>query len=251
MRLHYLKYFLPALIILFCCVMLSACDPVAALSSIATDPPPTPIGVTPMDTSAETLIANVTIVEDQDATDGTSNITLQFQTHLIEDGYYVIFDDQNETVLCNGVTVKLSNAPNYQFHVQRGGYSCTYSGNTNDGDPLAFVPMFNLSPAGQLSPQQPVINSHGYIIRYSLPSSAYSGSCKITATASDNAGDSPVNGSSESANQGLYNGPDTSSLQKNGEVLLIRTCNLNFHNPFYAVNVTYISRASVEVTWTH
>ncbi|GAC1565219.1 MAG: hypothetical protein NVS3B14_02240 [Ktedonobacteraceae bacterium] len=239
------------LIMFLSCIILSACSPALGFAATTSDPP-SPIGVTPIDTSAGTLTVTAKIVEDQDATDGTSNITLQFRTRQIEEDNYVIFDDPNEAVICNGVKVKLLNSQMYNFHVPRKEYICNYSGNTNDKDPLTYVTMFDVPPRSELSPQQPVVTGQGFSIRYAPDSSSDSNICKITATATDAGGDTPVVGNSSPSDLGLYNGPGTGSLHGNGELLLTRTCSYpTFSNDFYQVNLTYISTASVEVTWSH
>jgi hypothetical protein len=229
--------------------MLSACATIPGVASPSADPPAS-IGVTPIDTSPRWLIVTVTINEDQDATDRTSNITLQFSTRQIEEDNYVLFDDQNEVVECNSVKEPLGSAQSYTFHIPSQRYTCKYSGNIQDNLALDYVKMFDFAPRSTLSPKPPSVTSSGFSIGYQPDSDA---TCTITATAKDSAGDPDVVGNGELSNNGVYNGPATDSLQGNGEILLTRTCPVKppENSPFYALSITYISSASVEVTWSH
>ena len=249
------KRTLPApLLMLFCGLlvllgMMSACTTIPGVADPSADPPAS-IGVTPIDTSPGSLIVTVTINEDQDATDGMSNITLQFSTSLIEEDNYVLFDNSNEAVVCNGVKETLGSAQSYTFHIPSQPYTCEYSGNTQDHIPLAYVNMFDFPLRSTLSPKLPSVTSSGFSIRYQPDSDA---TCTITATAKDSAGDPDVVGNGEPSNKDISNGPATGSLQGNGEILLTRTCPVQppENSPFSSLSITYISTASVEVTWSH
>src|SRR5262245_54435991 len=116
------------LLVIFCGLLvllgiLSACTTIPGVADPSADPL-APIGMTPIDTSPSWLIVTVTINEDQDAIDRMSNITLQFSTRLIEEDNYVIFDDSNEVVECNGVKEQLGNAQSYTFHIPSRRYTC-------------------------------------------------------------------------------------------------------------------------------
>src|SRR5260370_13321940 len=121
MRTH---HFIPVLLILLSTILLSACDVIGASAS-------TSLGaITPIDTSASTLMVTIGITEDQDATDGRSNITFQFGTAVVEKANVVRFAHQ-EAVTCNGVTVKLNDVATYTLSVAQGGYICSYTGYTH------------------------------------------------------------------------------------------------------------------------
>jgi hypothetical protein len=249
------KRTLPAsLLVLICGLlvllgMLSACTTIPGVTDPSADPPGS-IGVSPIDTSPSSLVVAITINEDQDAIDRTSNITLQFSTRQIEEDNYVLFDDPNEVVVCNGVKEPLGSTQSYTFHIPSQRYTCKYSGNIQDGTVLDYVPMFDFPPRSTLSPKPPNVTSSGFSIRYRPDLDA---TCTMTATAKDSAGDPDVVGNEELSNNGVYNGPATDSLQGNGEILLTRTCPVKppENSPFYALSITYISSASVEVTWSH
>ena len=72
----YTRHLLPGMIVLAHVILVASCSTPSALSF--TDPPaadPPPIGVTPIDTSAPTLIVTISINENQDATDHLTSIT--------------------------------------------------------------------------------------------------------------------------------------------------------------------------------
>jgi hypothetical protein len=240
-----IKHSVPVLIILLGCLILSAC------AGGTPDPPPSSdasqISVTPVKTSAGTLIVTINIDEDQDATDGMSNITMQFRTDVIEEDNYVIFH-HGEKITCNGITQNLNNTQVYTFKVPRkGGYTCLYRG-YKKADLLAPVRMIGVSARSTLSPQRPVIGSQHFKISYRPDAS--NRTCSITANASDNLNDS-VQGASSSSDLGVYTGPSTSSLSGEGSVMLQRSCSWTLHNSFDTIFLTYQSSASVEVTWSH
>ena len=241
------KFFFAALIILLGCIILRAFDVPLGLAS-TTSADPSPMEVTPIDTSAGTLIVTMLIDEDQDATDGMSNITLSFRTHVIEENNFARFDDQ-EQVTCNGVTLKLHDLPSYTLKVKvaPGGYTCTYKGNASRVGQLAAVQMISVRARSNLSPQHPSVNSQGYKISYTPDAKA---GCSIIAKAIDGSGKA-VTGGSEPSTEGMYKGPDTSVLNGTGEILLTRTCSPKLSSPFSSLNFTYRSTANVEVTWSH
>lgn len=220
---------------------------------VAPPDPPAPTPVTPADTSSNTLDVTAVIFEDQDATDHMTDITFSFSTIVIEEQNYVLFDDPNEEVVCNGLHQPLGKAQKYTLHVPHGHYTCTYSGNVEDkngnGRPLPFVQMFDVAPRSALSPQPPIVTSNGFSVRYTPDSDDL---CTIVGKAMDSAHDPPVSGKPEPGNEGVYSGPSTSSLHGTGDLFLIRTCTWH-HLPgaFANMDVTYISQASVEVTWSH
>src|SRR5260370_19681241 len=77
------KYLIPVLPFLLSTILLSACDVIGVSAS-------TSLGaITPIDTSASTLMVTIGITEDQDATDGRSNITFQFRTAVVEEDNFV------------------------------------------------------------------------------------------------------------------------------------------------------------------
>lgn len=233
------KHFIPALIALLSSILLGACDALGPLASPS-------LAVTPSDTSAGTLIVTIEITEDQDATNGMSNIALQFRTDAVDEDNYVRFDDQ-ETVMCNDVTLKLNDSPSYTLSVAQGGYSCSYTGNTQGIGQLAPVTMIHVAARSTLAPQQPSVSSQGYQISYTPDSSARA--CPMTADATDGS-NNVIHGPSSSSDLGVYNGPATGSLTGTGAILLKRTCSWTLHDPFDTINLTYKSTASVAVTWS-
>lgn len=238
---------------MFGCMLLGSSLLLPACSIEMTPDPPDPLAVTPADTSPGTLDVVVVISEDQDATDKTTDITFSFRTIVIEEQNYVLFDDPNEEVVCNGVHKPLGKSPSYKLQVPRGHYICTYSGNIEDknGNSKALPPVqtFDVAPRSALSPQPPVITSNGYSVRYTPDSDDQ---CTVQGKATDSAGHT-VMGPSEPGNEGVYSGPSTSSLKGPGDLFVIRTCHWQPYQPseFANMDVTYISQASVEVTWSH
>lgn len=237
------KYFIIALLLSLSCIFLSACsllDPVAA-------PADPPLRVTPIDTSAEEMIAAIGIVEDQDATDKLSVVNLQMSIDAIEESNYAHFY-HGEYVVCNGVKKAMDDAPSYSFKIDPGGYTCNYVGYKRGIGLLGSVTMTSVTGRSRLLPQPPSFNSQGFTMRYSPDSGSLA--CDIVAKATDNSGNS-VTGNHSLSDIGVYNGPGTSSLTGSGAIVLTRTCTKPSGNPFSHVNLTYISMASVEVTWSH
>ncbi len=244
------KHLLSGLIVLVSFTFLCSCAvPMNSdfLYPTPTDPPPDPLGVTPVDTAAHTLIVTIRIDEDQDATDHTSNISFQFRTDVIEENNYVKFDDE-EHVFCNGALLTLNNLQTYTLKVPRkDGYKCIYFGDTKGIGPLAAVPMIDVVARSELAPQPPFVDGKGYKIKYNPDSSDLA--CSITADARDASNNIP--GHASTSDVGIYVGPATNTLSGEGSILLQRTCSWQYHNPFDTINVIYQSTASVEVTWTH
>src|SRR5260370_37795829 len=149
------KYFIPVLLFLLSTILLSGCGVIGASAS-------TSLGaITPIDTSASTLMVTIGITEDQDAIDGRSNITFQFRTAVVEEDNAVRFAHQ-EAVTCNGVTVKLNDTPTYTLSVAQGGNTCSYTGYTQGIGQLAPVIMIDVAARSTLAPQHPTISSTGY-----------------------------------------------------------------------------------------
>jgi hypothetical protein len=236
-------------------VMLSACDPLSGYAAAPVDPP-TIIGVAPYDTSPGTLDVNVTITEDQDTlTNNSTNIKVTFSTDLIENMNYVQFDDGSEAVICNGVTKNLKgDIQSYSLPgVPRREYICTYRGTKENEDTeivtqLPFTQMIDVPLKSTLNPLLPTITGSGFTLHYT-PDGAGS-NCTISATAIDRAGDQQVVGGSLPSTTGTYTGPSTAGLKGRGDIELTRTCKFTPSSPFDSMQVTYITNASVEVTWT-
>jgi hypothetical protein len=230
------KYFISVLLIL-----LSACDVIGASASTSLG------GITPMDTSASTLMVTIGITEDQDATDGRSNVTFQFRTAVVEEDNAVRFAHQ-EAVTCNGVTLKLNEAPTYTLSVAQGGYTCSYTGYTQGIGRLTPVTLIDVAARSRLSPQPPSVSSTGYTISYTADSRARA--CPMTVDAADGAND-VIPGVATTSDLGVYHGPATSSLTGTGTILLQRICFWTLHDPFDTVSLAYQSTARVAVTWSH
>jgi hypothetical protein len=235
------QYFISALLILLSAILLSACDVVGVSAS-------TSLGaITPMDTSSSMLLVTIGITEDQDATDGRSQITLQFRSAVVAEDNSVRFAHQ-EAVTCNGVTLKLNEAPTYTLSVARGGYTCSYTGYTPGNGQLAPVTLIDVAARSRLSPHPPSVSSTGYAISYTADS--HERACPLTADAVDGA-NNVISGVAASSDLGVYYGPATSSLTGAGTILLQRTCSWALHDPFDTVNLTYQSTARVAVSWSH
>ncbi len=245
----------PVRFFLFCCgllvtlSMLSACSVMPGLAAASSDPPPTSIGVTPVDTSPGTLDVIVTITEYQDAPSHLSDIAFSFSTTVIENPNYVQFDDPNEEVICNGAIEKLlGNTPSYSFPIPRRPYSCRYIGNDIDNSSRPDMTTFDVPLRSTLSPQLPTITSGGFSLRYTPD--APGTNCKISATAIDRAGDPSVVGSFLPSTTGTYSGPSTSGLKGTGDIELTRNCDIFPSSSFHSLVVHYVTQASIEVTWT-
>lgn len=240
-----IKHLLPGLLLSSVLILFASCDVPPSLAS--SDPPPDPLAVTPVDTAAYTLIVNISIDEDQDATDHMSTISFQFRTDVIEEDNYVIFDDQ-EHVFCNGELLTLTNQQTYTLKVPRkDDYKCVYFGDTKGIGPLPGVPMIDIPARSLLAPHQPLVDKDGYKIKYNADTTNLA--CPITADARDAA--NTITGHTATSDVGLYVGPSTKTLNGEGSILLRRTCSWQSHAPFDTIKGTYQSTASVEVTWAN
>lgn len=231
------------LIMLLVCMALSACslaDPALANA----DPP---LRVTPIDTSADEMVATIQIGEDQDATDRLSVVNLQIGIDAIEEDNYANFH-HGEFVVCNGVKVMMDDTPLYTFKIDPSGYICSYTGFKPKKGLQAAVTMINVATRSRLLPHAPSFSNQSFTIRYTPDSS--SRACPITAVASDSSGNT-INGGTSSSDEGVYNGPNISALTGTGEIVLKRTCSWKFMDAFSMINLTYQSTASLEVTWSH
>jgi hypothetical protein len=237
------KHSFPALILLLVCMVLSGCSMTDPASANA-DPP---LRVTPIDTSADEMIATILINEDQDATDRLSVVNLKMSIDAIEEDNYANFH-HGEYVVCNGVKVMMGDTPLYTFKIDPSGYTCSYRGFKPGVGLRAAVTMIDVATRSRLLPQTPSFSSQGYTIRYTPDSSSLA--CPITAVATDSSGNT-INGNASSSANGVYNGPNTGSLTGTGEIVLKRTCSWKFKDAFSLVNLTYQSTASIEVTWSH
>ena len=235
------KYFILVLLTLLSFILLSACDVVGAPASTSLG------GITPIDTSARTLLVAVGITENQDATDRMSTITLQFRTDVVEEVNYVRFTHQ-ESITCNGVTLKLDDEQTYTLRVAQGGYTCSYNGYTRGTGQLTPITLIDVAERSVLAPQKPIVSSQGYTISYTPDSSDHA--CSIKAEATDSA-NNVIDGSSSSSALGVYHGPATNSLSGAGSIRFQRTCSWTLHNPADTMYLTYQSMASVAVTWSH
>ena len=241
------KYSFLALIVLLMCIFLSACSGADSVLGYNDPADPSPIRVTPIDTSADEMVATIQIFEDQDATDKLSVVNLQIGIDAIEEDNYAYFY-HGEFVVCNGVKETMGDVPLYTFKIDPGGYTCVYRGFKRGTGLLAAVTMIDLAGRSRLLPQRPSVSSQGYKIRYTPDPAGQA--CSIMAVATDASGNT-VNGNPSSSADGTYTGPNTSPLTGTGEIVLKRTCSRTFQDSFSTVNLTYISTASVEVTWSH
>jgi hypothetical protein len=246
-------------------ILLNAC----AFGSGSSDPP-----VTPDTTIPPTLQVTASITEDQDASDGmygSSEVTLQFSTNEVTETNTVIFT-HGETLYCyfnnHQRSFALGSATSYSFHVAISSlpftYKCDYHYFLNGQPKAGNIFIFN-SPHYLLSPvlQRPVGNNSNFKVIYhpSNPSPNVK-TCTIQVTA--NAPNGSVNGDTLSQDGNTYTGPDVSSLNGLGNIVMTRTCTpihiVDGNNnsaecgcppdtKFAAVNVTYTSTASNEVSW--
>ena len=117
------------------------------------------------------------------------------------------FARQEGPVRCNGVTLKLDDAPVYTLSVPRlGGYTCSYPGYTQGIGQLAPVTVIDVAARSALMPQQPSVSSQGYTIGYTPDASGRP--CSMMADAIDDAG-AVISGSPASSDLGVYHGPAT------------------------------------------
>jgi hypothetical protein len=241
------------LFLLFAPIVLNAC------SSGGSDPP-----VTPDTTIPSTLLVTVTIAEDQEASDGAhgmSVITLGFSTNETIPPSQVIFIS-GENVICNGSGIALGNAVSYWVRVAipyDTSYTCLYHYFLHGNPHIQTATIFNVHAASApLSPvlHRPVIG--GFQVHYTPGTTiTHSSNCTVQVTA--NAPNQSASGDTVPQSGSTYTGSDASGLNGLGNIVMTRSCipiSYNHDNDaddtgltFAAVNVTYTSTASYEVSW--
>lgn len=226
-----------------------------ACSSGASDP-------TPDTTIPSTLQVTVTIAEDQDASDGAngkSTITLVFNTNEVIPPDIVNFIN-GESVDCNGQKINLTGAPSYPVRIDipnnPPGYECVYH------YPLhaSPAPIFMVHAAQKpLSPKllRPV-GSNPIRVSYT-PDYSITKSSNCTIQVGAYAANGSATGNPAPQNGNIYTGPSVGGLSGRGYLVMTRTCNpVKYENnnknddsssKFDALDVTYMSTATVEVTW--
>lgn len=239
---------------------------VSAFAHGAADP------VTPDITVPSTLQVTVTIAEDQDASDGThgkSVITLGFDTNEVIPPETAIFTHR-ESVNCNGSTMVLGSATSYWFRVAipyNSWYTCSYHYFPQNNPHSSQTATIFSVHAGQ-DPLSPVLLrpvSGNFQVHYTSSQAITNAStCTVQVTA--NAPNQSTSGDTVPQKGNMYIGSDAGSLNGLGNIVMKRSCvpiNFNNHNPvsnaecpcngspppFDAVNVTYTSTASYEVSW--
>lgn len=259
-------------------MLLSAC----ALDSGASDPP-----VTPDTTIPSTLRVSVMVAENQDASDGvygSSDVTVQFSTNEITTPPNTVIFTHGEEMQClfnNQRTqpIPLGGASDYRLHVRMGSIPITYECDylyTQNGTPESSR-IFNFTNAPMLlSPLlvRPITNPASIEVSY-IPGNPtpLASPCMVQATANESAPASnggtiaSVTGGTEQQsgsipNRSVYTkGLNISTFVSGGtgNVVMTRTCTpckFDHHNSaddrnqvFDAVDVTYTTTASDEVTW--
>jgi len=235
-------------------IVLNAC------SSGGSDPP-----VTPDTTIPSTLQVTVTIAEDQEASDGLNGksvITLGFSTNEIAETNTVIFT-HGENVHCNGSIMTLGNFTNYWSRVAIPYgflYTCVYHYFLhNDPHSPQIATIFSFHAAQH--PLSPVLHrpvSGNFQVQYTPgPTITHSSNCTVQVTA--NAPNQSASGDTVPQSGSTYTGSDASGLNGLGNIVMTRSCipiSYNHDNDaddtgltFAAVNVTYTSTASYEVSW--
>lgn len=247
------------LLLLLAPIVLNAC------SSGGSDPP-----VTPDTTTPSTLHVTVTIAEDQDASDGAhgmSVITLGFTTNETIPPSQVIFVN-GESVSCKNNnhtnSMALGNFASYWFRVAipyNSLYTCSYHYFLHNSPQIATIFSFHAAQY-PLSPVllRPV--NGNFQVRYTPgPTITHSSNCTVQVTAT--APNQSASGDTVPQKGDIYTGSDASGLNGMGNIVMIRSCipfTINPHNApecqcngsisaFDAVNVTYTSTASYEVSW--
>lgn len=249
------------LLMLYCSIsaLLSACGALSGTAAAPADP-----GITPVDTSPGYLDAKVMIIEDQEALTNRSSIAISFSTIVIEDtNYWVNFDDPNEVLMCINAPppnpLRLGNLQSYTLSVPRGAYTCSYTGNrvvnpANEANAQAQMTTFTVPLQSMLSPLLPTVTSSGFTLHYTPNASPLYKNCTIAATAIDRvSGSTPVLGGSFPETGTYTSNQSVSGLHGPGDIELTRTCNPQITAspfPFHNLSVTYVTKASVEVTWT-
>jgi hypothetical protein len=199
---------------------------------------------------------------------GSSEVTLQFSTNEITEANTVIFT-HGETLYCyfnnHQRSFALGSATSYSFHVAIPSlpftYKCNYHYFQNGHPEAGNIFIFN-SPHSPLLPvlHRPVGNNSNFMVKYQPGNpSPVVNTCTVQVTA--NAPNGNVNGDTVSQDGNTYTGPDVSSLNGLGNIVMTRTCTpIHIVNnsdecgcppgtKFAAVNVTYTSTASYEVSW--
>jgi hypothetical protein len=233
------------------------------------------IDPTPDTTIPSTLQVTVTIIENQDASDGkygSSDVTLQFSTNEITDPNTVTFT-HGEKIYCyfyfhtiNQPRIYvLSSAPSYSFHVAIPSnpftYRCDYQYPLNGHLKSGNIFIFNGAQM-PLSPvlQRPVGSNPNFTVSYhSGDPSPIVNQCTVQVDAYAPNGMVMGNNVPQDGNTYL-GGVSVGGLNGGlGYILMKRTCTpvyFNHHNSandnsliFDVVNVTYTSTASSEVSW--
>ena len=253
-------------------VLLNAC----ALDAIA-DPPDPPGGcTTPPSTSVNpdttvppTLKVKVCVMEDQDASDGTygsSDVTVWFETNEISQGNTVVFTHREQmNCFFNNVskTINLGTAASYPVdHLRMDTipitYRCDYLYPGGSEQIFSFT-----SPTSSLGPSllRPVSSpSTNFKVNYTPGDTSPPSPCTVQVTANDPNGISVVGNTVSQAGDVYTGGTGVSTLHGPGNIEMTRSCtptDFDRHNAaddtspgaFDAVTVTYISKASSEVTW--
>jgi len=256
MRSTRLRYLILLLLVLVP-ILLNAC----ASGSGSSDPP-----VTPDTTIPPTLQVTASIAEDQDASDGAhgmSIITLGFSTNETIPPSQVIFMN-GESVNCEGNnnSITLGNFSSYWFRVAipyNSSYICYYHYLLNGQKVRTTI--FTVHAAKH--PLSPVLlrPANGNIqVRY-IPGPEITNSSNCTVQATANAPNQSASGDTVPQKGDIYTGPDAGGLNGLGDIVMTRNCTpINIHNnsaectcppgtAFAAVNVTYSSTASYEVSW--
>jgi len=240
-------------------ILFNAC----ASASGSSDPP-----VTPDTTIPATLQVTASIAEDQEASDGAhgmSIITLGFSTNETIPPSQVIFIN-GESVSCKNDnqnnTITLGNFTSYWFRVAipyNSSYICYYHYFLNGQKKSATI--FTVHAAQH--PLSPVLKrpANGNIQVHYIPGPEITNSSNCTVQVTANAPNQSASGDTVPQKGDIYTGPDAGGLNGLGDIVMTRSCTpVNIHNntdecacppgtAFAAVNVTYTSTASYEVSW--
>jgi len=234
-----------------------------ACASGSSDPP-----VTPDTTIPSTLQVTASIAEDQEASDGAhgmSVITLGFSTNETIPPSQVIFIN-GESVSCKNNnqnnSITLGNFTSYWFRVAipyNSSYICYYHYLLNGKKEVATI--FTVHAAKY--PLSPVLKrpTNGNIQVHYIPGPAITNASNCTVQVTANAPNQSASGDTVPQKGDIYIGPDAGGLNGLGNIVMTRNCTpINIHNNsaecscppgsnFAAVNVTYTSTASYEVSW--
>lgn len=230
------------LVVLLVGVLLSSC------SLLQDTTASTSYALTPINTSASFLYATVKIVDDQNALDNVSDITVHFSTSAVKESNYTIFSHQ-ERVICNNITQQLANDPSYLLKVKRDDYNCLYTGYNSQSNRAESANLIAVLKRSMLQPQQPISDGKTYTIFYTPDAADKATDCRITAAASDETG-KEVDGKPAS-DSGVYSSPLDPSLAGSGSIVLTRTCIWELTDTFRRLDITYQSLAKIAVTWSH